>query len=273
MTVILKLRIDGEQVATLHADQLPCEIVPQVRVDGPVTVEFEDAAGRVHAHSLPAATGWLHLSVRVHAGFGCQADAVIVHTETHAAGAPLGEGEVGVRFQPFFLAGAANVPDLAGHGLFARGLHFRGIVTPGTVLLSCACDACHRTFLVRSIHAGFAEQAYFYSASGTYTLLVDGRVAGAPVPLAPPDPVLLATLETALPPAPDGTRFAYLNPFRCPHCRASYLDFAANPGEREGEYYALHFPDTPPMHMPDAPLADRRDTGGSLLNRIGRLFN
>ena len=247
MDAILKLRVDGKDIATIFADQVPCEIVPDVHVTGDATIEFEDAAGTLHRHIVPAGVGWLHISVRVHAGLGCQADTVFSATETHEAGIPLGEDEVGVRFQPFFLAGAHNVPDLRGRGLFARGLHFRGTVTPGGILLSCECDACQRTFLVRSFHAGFADQAYFYSASGRYTLVMPATIEGAPAVLTAPDAAALQAVENALPLAPDGTRFAYRNPFRCPHCAAPYIDFAAHPNERQGEYYGLYFPDTPPI--------------------------
>ncbi len=266
---VLTVRVGAHTVATVGAFGLPSEVEPHVPLAGPATVEFEDAARTVHRHAVPATEGWLHLSVRVHAGLGCQADAVVTGQPEHAAGVPLGADDVGVRFQPFFLAGANDVPDLTGRGLFARGLHFRGRITPGDIVLSCECDACHRTFLVRSFHAGMGEQAYLYSGSGRHTLIVAGHVAGAPVPLAEPDAAALASLEAALPPAPDGTRFAYRNPFRCPHCAAPYIDFAAHPGEREAEYYGLYFPDTPPIRYdPDA----RPAPPVSALSRLKKLF-
>ena len=266
---VLTVRVGGQTVATIAAGAVPREVTPDVLLTDTATVEFEDAAGTVHRHQVPVTAGWLHLSVRVHAGLGCQADAVVTGQREHAAGAPLGEADVGVRFQPFFLAGASDVPDLTGRGLFARGLHFRGRITPSNIVLSCECDACHHTFLVRSFHAGMGEQAYLYSGSGRHTLIVDGHVAGAPVPLAEPDAAALASLEAALPPAPDGTRFAYRNPFRCPHCAAPYIDFAAHPGEREAEYYGLYFPDTPPIRYdPDA----RPAPPVSALSRLKGLF-
>lgn len=263
------VRVDGRRVATIAFDQVPCEVTADVQISGAATVEFEDAGGTMHRHQVPASEGWLHLSVRVYARLGCQADAVVTGLPEHQAGVPLGNDDLGVRFQPFFLAGASDVPDLTGRGLFARGLHFRGSITPGNVQVSCECDACHRTFLVRSFHAGMGEQGYFYSGSGRYTLIVDGHVAGAPVPLAKPDPAALLGLEAALPPAPDGTRFVYGNPFRCPHCAAAYIDFAAHPGEREAEYYGLYLADARPIHYDPFSLPEQPR---SPLSRLKGLF-
>lgn len=113
------------------------------------------------------------------------------------------------------------------------------------------------------------EQSYFYSGSGRYTLIVNGHVAGAPVPLAEPDVTALLRLEAALPPAPDGTRFAYGNPFRCPNCAAAHIDFTAHPGEREAEYYGLHLADARPIHYDPSYPSDRPR---SPLSRLKGLF-
>lgn len=250
---LLIVRVNEQEVASVRLEDVPCEITPRVQIDGSATIEFEDAAGIVHRHHAPDASGWLHLSVRVHSNLGCQADAVITAAPTHGAGSIIGDGEYGLRFQPFFLPGAPNAPALHGRGMFARGLHFSGLVTPANVLLSCECDQCARTFTVRSFHAGFSETSYFYSASGRYTLLVDATVEGAPAPLSEPDPQSLASLEARLPPAPDGTRFGYYNPFRCPHCSAPYVNFTAYPEQRAGEYYGLYFPDVPPIRLEKDP--------------------
>lgn len=250
--VLLTVRVDGDTLAEIRVGDVPCEVQPHVRIERGATIEFEDSAGTVRRHDMPVRSGWLHLSVRVHPNLGCQADAVITVQPEHPPGMPLADDDTGVRFQPFFLAGAPTVPDLSGRGLFARGLHFNGRITPGNILLSCECDACGKTFIARSLHAGFADVGYFYSASGRYTLTVDAALEGAPTPLSEPDPAALSILEGRLPTAPDGSHFAYRNPFRCPHCHEPYIDFIAHPGQRPGEYYALYFPDTPPIHF-DAP--------------------
>ncbi|MFD1950442.1 hypothetical protein ACFSGX_06640 [Sphingomonas arantia] len=244
----LTVRVNGRTVATVHTTDIPCDLHPDVALDAPATIEFVDDAGTVHRHHLPADSGWLHLSVRVHPNLGCQADAVVTARPDHASGAAIADDEVAMRFQPFFLPGA-TAPTLTGRGLFARGLHFAGLVTPGNILLSCECDACGRSFVVRSFHAGFADLGYFYSASGRHTLTVAASLPGAPVALADPDPTALAALEASLPAAPDGTAFAYRNPFRCPHCAAPYVDFTSHPEQRAGEYYGLYFPETPPIRF------------------------
>ncbi|MCC2978076.1 hypothetical protein LK533_15540 [Sphingomonas sp. PL-96] len=246
---LLVVRVNGREVASVGQGDVPCEICPDVQLDAPATIDFEDSAGTVHRHQLPAEQGWLHLSVRVHPHLGCQADAVVTERPEHSSGAPIGEDEIGIRFQPFFLPEAPSIPALDGRGLFARGLHFSGLVTPGNILLSCECDRCARTFLVRSFHAGFGETAYFYSGSSRYTLTVDARLEGAPAPLSDPDPEALAALEARLPAAPDGSRFAYQNPFRCPHCDAPFIDFVAHPEQRAGEYYGLYLPEAPPIRF------------------------
>lgn len=109
------------------------------------------------------------------------------------------------------------------------------------MVLSCECDHCKRSFLIRSYHAGFSNAGYFYSESGNYTITVDSHLPGSPAALSDPDAEALAALEDALPSAPDGSRYAYLNPFRCPHCSEPYIDFEANPGLRAGEYYGNYF--------------------------------
>jgi hypothetical protein len=248
-TALLAVRVDGDTVALIHARDVPCGVQPDVLIDAPATVTFEDFAGTLHRHHVPASGGWLHLSVRVHPNLGCQADAVVTARPEHAAGAAIGENDVAIRFEPFFLAGSDVPAQHPGRGLFARGLHFSGLVTPGNVLLSCECDVCGETFIARSFHAGFARSAYLYSGSGRYTMIVDEAVEGSPVPLAAGDPAALAALEARLPLAPDGTRFDALNAFRCPHCAAPYVDFAAFPEQRPGEYYALYLPDTPPIRF------------------------
>jgi hypothetical protein len=78
---------------------------------------------------------------------------------------------------------------------------------------------------------------YFYSKSGTHTLIVSDHVPGAPPALGQPDFEALAILEQRLPHAPDDTSFNYLNSLRCPHCKTPYIDFERYPEQRAGEYY------------------------------------
>ncbi len=131
---------------------------------------------------------------------------------------------------------------MRGRGLFFRGLHFPGTISPGNLSLSCICDDCGKSFRLQSFHVGFGHCGYFYSESGLDTLIVDGAVPGCPPALGPVDAAAVAALEARLPLAPkDGSRFQYLNPLRCPHCRAPYIDFILHPAERATEYYGNYF--------------------------------
>jgi hypothetical protein len=250
-TKLLIVRADGHEIARVDDGQVPIELSPSFPLHDGAVIAFEDRAGGRHVHHLPDPSGWCHLSIRVHANLTCQADCVISESERSDPQAASRGGAIAYRFQPFFLAGAdADPAALRGQGLFARGLHFSGFITPGNVRLSCECDVCRKSFVARSFHAGFSDAAYMYSGSGRHTILIDGMVDGAPVPLSAPDPGALAALERQLPTAPDGSPFRYLNPFRCPECGAAFIDFRAHPGLREREYYGLYLPDAKPMRYP-----------------------
>jgi hypothetical protein len=179
--VLLSVRVNGSELCAIYEDELPCEKTPSVHVDANSTVSFVDRNGTVHDHKLGSAQGWAHISVRVHVSKACQADCVVGDSPTFDASALAHGKATGVRFQPFFLSGATvSNTELAGKGLFRRGLHFSGSVTPGNILLSCECDKCRRSFLIRSYHAGFSNSGYFYSGSGKYTLTVSTMVPGSP---------------------------------------------------------------------------------------------
>ncbi|WP_115561018.1 hypothetical protein [Xanthomonas arboricola] len=242
---LLIVRADGRELCRVTQSDVPCGIKPSAWLKANSVLEFSDSTGDVHRHELATASGWFHFSVRVHPSLGCQADCVISQTE-HLDPDAFATGKAsGIRFQPFFLPGAeVSNSTLAGKGLFARGLHYGGTVTSGNVVLSCVCDHCRRSFLIRSYHAGFSNAGYFYSASGAYTMTVDSHLPGSPAALSEPDAEALAALESALPLAPDGSSYSYLNPFRCPHCSMPYIDFRANPGLRESEYYGNYFDDS-----------------------------
>ena len=239
---LLTVRLNGHEFCRIAGNDIPCEMTPSKYAEGNSTLEFVDSDGVVHSHSLGIDSGWFHFSIRVHPNLACQTDCVISQSE-HLDLSTFADGKAsGIRFQPFFLAGAkVRNSDLYGKGLFARGLHFSGTVTRGNVLLSCECDHCKRSFLIRSYHAGFSNSGYFYSGSGKYTLTVNSHTPGSPAALSEPNPDDLAALEAKLPLAPDGSTYKYLNPFRCPYCSEPYIDFVANPGSRPAEYYGNYF--------------------------------
>ena len=235
---VLVVEIDGKELCRVVSDDIPCELNPVAPVGADGRIEFRDSTGVSHAHDVAPLTGWFYFSIRIHPTLACQVDCIVGDSPDRDPAKLFSEGAPGIRFQPFVLPGSPIVGETPrGQGLFERGLHFSGSVTPGNVLLSCECDACHRSFLIHSFHSGFSNVGYFYSNSGRYTLTVGDAVPGCPAALSVPDPDKLAALEAALPKAPDGSRYQYLNPFRCPHCSAPYIDFETHPERRAGEYY------------------------------------
>jgi hypothetical protein len=242
---LLRVLVNGEEVCTLAADEIPCEKLPSRKLEAGSFIEFIDHSGDSHKHDLGEYFGWFHFSVRVHQSKACQADCAITEIEKYEQSAFSDGKAKGIGFQPFFIAGAETSNDIfIGKGLFKRGLHFNGNVTNGAISLSCECEHCRKSFMINSFHSGFSNLGYFYSDSGAYTLTVSDHVSGCPVALSTPNENELKELESHLPLAPDGTKFKYLNAFRCPHCKESYIDFSANPEERIAEYYGNYFPKT-----------------------------
>ena len=219
------MRLDGEEIAVVNAADVPCELFPSRKIEPGANVEFIDGEGGIHKHSMGELAGWAHFSLRIHSNLACQVDCALTDSEVYDPEVfAEGKGQ-GVRFQPFC------------QGLFWRGLHFSGTVTPGWVRLSCECDECSRSFQIQSFHAGFGNAGSMYSASGLYTIIIDGSEPGAPPALGEADPEATAELEGRLPLAPDGTRFGLWESFRCPHCGAPYIDYRAHPELRAAEYY------------------------------------
>lgn len=149
-----------------------------------------------------------------------------------------------IRLQPFFLSDkeTENVK-LKGQGLFQRGLHFSGTVTPGGVRAVCICDNCEKSFTVQHFHSGFSEAQYFYSTDSKQTLVVQlHQIKNIPAPLQKDiDTETLKVVEEQLPEPTIGKgKYKYYNPFRCPHCSATYIDFENNKDIRPTEYYGIY---------------------------------
>jgi hypothetical protein len=128
---------------------------------------------------------------------------------------------------------------LKGKGLFERGLHYSGTVTPSGVRCICTCDYCLESFTIQHFHAGFSEAQYFYSTNSKETLIVPyGSFKNMPVQLQKEvDLLALQDIEAKLPlPSNGDGLFKYYNSFRCPHCFASFVDFT-NKEVRPMEYY------------------------------------
>lgn len=146
-----------------------------------------------------------------------------------------------IRFQPFFISHKdAENEKLRGKGLFQRGLHFPGTVTPSNVRAVCICDSCFKSFSLQHFHAGFSEVQYFYSFDSKQTLVVDyDQIKGMPTQMQREINLsVLEKVEQQLPKPTLGTgRYKYYNSFRCPHCGDVYIDFENNKNIRPREYY------------------------------------
>jgi len=239
---LLSVALDGADICTIRG--VPTEEKSSVELtsENPILI-FTDFSGRTLSHDLTSVVdegcSWIHLSVRVHEGYACQADCLI-NSSRDIDGSAFQKGEVkGIRFQPFYLPECATDPkELVGQGLFYRGLHFSGIVTPGNVSVSCLCDYCRKSFRLQSFHAGFGNNAYFYCDRGPHTLVISSYLEGAPSPLSHPEPAKLTALESRLPRCEVcGGSFSYLNPLLCPHCNEPFIDFKKHPDIRDNEYY------------------------------------
>lgn len=149
-----------------------------------------------------------------------------------------------IRLQPFFLRAPQDESlRLPGAGLLQRGLHHTNQLTPTKLRLVCVCDYCQQSFNVQHLHAGQARGLYFYSDDSQQTLFVPtSRLLPLPSPSQlRAQPALLRQLEAQLPaPTYGGGAYRYYNPFRCPYCRAGFVDFHGNPFRRAQEQYGCY---------------------------------
>ena len=182
---------------------------------------------------------YLHSSIRINANSSVQIDGIISNSSSE-----FDKNGEGIRFQPFFLSDKEEENQkLKGLGMFDRGLHYVGLVTPSNVRLVCTCDECSKSFGVEFIHAGFAEVQYFYSSNSKETLIVPYDNKLGPVPHQTQkdfDENLLIETESKLPTTVDG-KFEYYNAFKCPHCFADFINFRNNKELRQKEYYANYY--------------------------------
>ena len=246
---VLSVSFSGRELCTVQEGEIPADKRPVARLADPNTPELRliDGGGRAYRYDLSsvAAEGfeWFHFSIRVNPTHTVEADCLLSNSQNPPKEDWWKEEKVkGLRFQPIYLSGCKASPDgLIGRGLFYRGLHFSGIITNASVSLLCICDYCQHSFRVQSFHSGFSNLSYFYCSKAPHTLVLSNYLEGAPPFLGKPDPKALAKLEACLPPCEKcGGAFRYLNPFRCPHCTAPYIDFQKHPNERETEYYGNH---------------------------------
>ena len=209
-------------------------------------------------HANADLTGqFLHGSVRILDNSAVMIDGIISKS---AASHPVWTDKEyeAIRFQPFYLSDAEeNNEKLIGKGLFERGLHFSGTVTPSNVRCVCICDDCKQSFSLRHFHAGFSELQYFYSTNSRETLIVPyNAIPNMPAQLSKTiDLATLPEMEAKLSKTSDGN-YRYFNSFKCPHCLAPFIDFNNHKDIRPGEYYGN-------THINDEPKrwAEQKDMG------------
>jgi len=253
--LVVEVLLNEKQIIVISDEKLPVEKRISFQLPNQNSIlSFRDSARFSYDHSLNFESGWIHLSVRIYPNLACQADCLVSENEKVGETDLLKGLAKGIRFQPFYLPGCkANAAELVGRGLFFRGLHFSGTITPGNVSLSCLCDSCRKSFRLQSFHSGFGNCSYFYSDSGINTLIVSEFVEGCPPAIGKPNLETLAILEARLPKSSkDGTAFRYYNSLRCPHCRAPFIDFQKFPKEREVEYYGNYFYNEKPEHFSES---------------------
>jgi len=187
----------------------------------------------------PILTGYfLHSSIRILPNSAVMIDGII-SSDKESFPKWTDRNYEAVRFQPFYLSNSNDFNlQLKGKGLFERGLHFNGTITPTTVRNICICDSCNQSFTIQHFHAGFSDAQYFYSSDSKETLAVSyGMIENLPTQLQEEaNPALLEKIEMMFPLPSNGEgSFNYYNPFRCPHCLEPYIDF--NKAIRSKEYY------------------------------------
>ena len=192
----------------------------------------------------PNLTGqFFHSSIRILANSGVMIDGIISKSNTNFPQLTDKDYEA-IRFQPFYLSDKnENNIALKGKGLFERGLHFSGTITPTGVRNICVCDSCNLSFTIEHFHSGFSELQYFYSIDSKETLTVPyGSIENLPTQLqAIIDNGTLEIIENKLPkPSNDVGSFRYYNSFKCPHCLTPYIDFEKHKEMRPKEILWQH---------------------------------
>jgi hypothetical protein len=179
---------------------------------------------------------FLHSSIIIHPNSGVMIDGLFSKQVNYAPQWTDGEYE-GVRLQPFYLSNESEYNlALVGKGLFERGLHYNGTVTPTNIRNICIFDWCNKSFAIQHFHAGFSDAQYFYSTDSKETLIVPyGKIENMPMQLQ--KEIDISVLEEVEKKLSDGGKFKYYNSFNCPNCLSPYIDFGKHKEIRPREYY------------------------------------
>ena len=244
---LLRLLLGDDEVFSVSAAELPIEKLPVVEfVARDQPLRFVDSSGNARSFDVASAfdegARYFHVSARIHASYAVQTDGILTQRKEENSQEVFKAGGKALRLQPFMLPEfSGDTDNLIGRGLFHRGLHFSGMITPGNVSLMSLCDYCKHSFRLQSFHAGFSNLSYFYCSRGPHTMVASSHETDAPPVLGKADPAATARFEQRLPPCGDcGGSFNYANSFLCPGCQKPYIDFARHPQDRESENYGNH---------------------------------
>jgi hypothetical protein len=233
------------------------EYVFQLHEKEPVIMVHEDG-NLIRTYRIETITAnadlsgqFFHSSIRILPNSAVMIDGIISRSKSNHL-TWTDKGYEAVRFQPFYLSDKEKENQkLVGAGLFMRGLHFSGTVTPAGVRCICICDRCNLSFTLQHLHAGFSELQYFYSEDGKETLTVPyGTIKNMPQQLQQIiNPEMLKEVEAMLPAPHHGKgEFRYYNSFRCPYCQNPFIDFEKDKQMRPGEYYGNTLINVRPTH-------------------------
>lgn len=195
---------------------------------------------------------FLHSSIRILPNSAVMIDGIISNNSKSFPEWTESDYEA-IRLQPFYLSDKDECnKQLIGKGLFERGLHFSGTITPSTVRNICICDSCNQSFTIQHFHAGFSDAQYFYSSDSKETLTVpysmmENISAQLQKDITETD---IESVDARLPkPTNNQGLFKYYNSFRCPHCLHSFIDFEKHREIRSGEYYGNTYINKKPLYF------------------------
>lgn len=245
----LRVAYAGRQILEVYPREVPCDkrlIIDLHQEREQSNLEFVNSYDRVLSFDL--ASVWadgakrLYLSIPIGPSFAVQPDCLLSTDFTDPTESFRKCETLGVRMQPFYLPETpGRLSELVGRGLFYRGFHFSGVITPGNVSLLCLCDSCQKTFRLQSFHSGFSSLVYFYCSRGPHTLVVSSFLKDAPPWRGDADKRAVGRFESHLPACQQcGGEFRYMNSLLCPYCLRPYIDFLRHPGDRRVEYYGNH---------------------------------
>lgn len=106
--------------------------------------------------------------------------------------------------------------------MVTRGLTQLGINISSNIRLICLCDECRKSFVINAYNWQMSYIDYFYS-SDCSMILIKPTINKSFSNMSKSE---CEEIEKNLPIPSNGSgHFKIFNPFRCPYCKAVYIDF------------------------------------------------